>query len=208
MAGDIIILHMCAENHDHKKYSSRDTERDRQDFLSFWAIFCSSTPLTTQKMKILKKRNKYLEVWSFYTCAPKTMIIWCMFLEIWSASDKKFCRFGPFFALLPHYWPWKLKFGKNMVKTPEDTILLQMCTIKWKSYNIWFLRYEVWQTKILLFWVIFLPFYPTNNSKNQNLEKMKKKILEILPFYTGPPKIMIICYTVPEILHKTDGHSH
>ena len=116
MAGDIIILHMCAENHDHKKYSSRDTERDRQDFLSFWAIFCSSTPLTTQKMKILKKRNKYLEVWSFYTCAPKTMIIWCMFLEIWSASDKKFCRFGPFFALLPHYWPWKLKFGKNMVK--------------------------------------------------------------------------------------------
>ena len=116
MAGDIIILHMCAENHDHKKYSSRDTERDRQDFLSFWAIFCSSTPLTTQKMKIMKKRNKYLEVWSFYTCAPKTMIIWCMFLEIWSASDKKFCRFGPFFALLPHYWPWKLKFGKNMVK--------------------------------------------------------------------------------------------
>ena len=115
--GDIIILHMCTENHDHKKYSSRDTERDRQDFLSFWAIFCSSSPLTTQKMKSLKKRNKYLEVWSFYTCAPKIIwCMWCMFLEIWSASDKKFCRFGPFFALLPHYWPWKLKFGKNMVK--------------------------------------------------------------------------------------------
>ena len=49
----------------------------------------------------------------------------------------------------------------------------------------------------------FLPFYPTNNPKNQNFEKMKKS-LEISPFYTSVPQIMIICYIVPEIWCMTD----
>ena len=40
-----------------------------------------------------------------------------------------FCQFRPFFALLPHYWPQKLKSGKNGKKTPGDIILLNMCTI-------------------------------------------------------------------------------
>ena len=31
-----------------------------------------------------------------------------------------------------------------------------------------------------------------------------KKTLEISSFYTSAPKIMIICYTVPEIWHMTD----
>ena len=31
-----------------------------------------------------------------------------------------------------------------------------------------------------------------------------KKILEISSFYTSVPKIMITCYTVPEIRHMTD----
>ena len=45
----------------------------------------------------------------------------------------------------------------------------------------------------------FLPFYPSNNPKTQNFEKMKKMpgniiILHIL-------KIMNICYPVPEMVH-------
>ena len=43
----------------------------------------------------------------------------------------------------------------------------------------------------------FLPFYSTNQPKNQYFEKLKKKHLEISSFYTSEPKIMIICYTVP-----------
>ena len=46
----------------------------------------------------------------------------------------------------------------------------------------------------------FFPFYPTNSPNNQNVKKMKK-MLEISSFYTSVPKIMIICYTVPEISH-------
>ena len=40
--------------------------------------------------------------------------------------------------------------------------------------DVWFLRYEVWQNALVL-WGHFLPFYSTNNPKNQNFEKMKKQ---------------------------------
>ena len=52
IAGDIIILHMCTKNHDHDVHSLYAS------FLSFWAIFCPSTPQPTQKIKILKKWKK------------------------------------------------------------------------------------------------------------------------------------------------------
>ena len=53
---------------------------------------------------------------------------------------------------------------------------------KWRSYDVWFLRYKA------EFFVIlghFLPFDPPNSPKNQNFEKNEKskKHLEILPFY-------------------------
>ena len=54
---DIIILHMCTIN--EKSYDhSWDMERDGQNFLSFWTMFCTFTLLTTQKIKILKKMKK------------------------------------------------------------------------------------------------------------------------------------------------------
>ena len=49
----IIILHMY-QNKDHM-YVSWDRRPGRQSFLSFEAIFCPLTFLTTQKNKILKK---------------------------------------------------------------------------------------------------------------------------------------------------------
>ena len=87
-----------------------------KNFLSFWAIFCTLTSLTTLEIKIKKKKKKkrYLEMSSFYFCVPKFTIIWCMLPEIWSATDIIFCHFGSFFAFLPLYWPQK--FGKNFKK--------------------------------------------------------------------------------------------
>ena len=60
-------------------------------------------------------------------------------------------------------------------------------TIRWSMVP------EIWcATEFFVILSNFLPFYPSNNPKNQNLEKIKKKHLEILPFYTSAPKIMII----------------
>ena len=72
---------------------------------------------TLQKTKILKKWKKHLEMSSFQTCATKNTIKWCMLTQIWSAKDIIFCHFRPFFALLPHYWPRKLNFRKNVQNT-------------------------------------------------------------------------------------------
>ena len=47
--------------------------------------------------------------------------------EIWSATDRIFCRSGPFFALLPPMDPENQHFGK-INNTPED-IILQKRTI-------------------------------------------------------------------------------
>ena len=42
--GDIIILHMCTINYNHMMHGSWNIERDRQNFLTFWTIFCPFTP--------------------------------------------------------------------------------------------------------------------------------------------------------------------
>ena len=73
--GDIIILHKCTINDNHMMYCSWDMVRDRCNYFSFWAIFCPFTPLTAQKIKILKKWKKHLEISSFYTSVPKIIII-------------------------------------------------------------------------------------------------------------------------------------
>ena len=139
----VTILHLCITNDNHMMYGSWDMEYDRQNFLSFWAIFYPFTPLTTPKIKILKKLKKFLEISSFYSCVPQITIIWRMVPEILSATDRIFSHSGLFFALLP--------------KQPENIILK-----KWKKH------------------------------------------LEISSLYTSVPKIMIICYIVPEIWRVTN----
>ena len=49
------ILHMCTINENHMIYGFSNMEHHRQNFFSFWTIFCPFTPLTTCKIKILKK---------------------------------------------------------------------------------------------------------------------------------------------------------
>ena len=45
---------------------------------------------------------------------------------------------------------------------------------KWQSHDIWFLRYEIQQAEYLIILDHFLPFYPPNNPKNQNFEKLER----------------------------------
>ena len=108
IAGDIIILHMLTKNHNHMRYSSWDTEWDKPNFLLFWSIFCPNNPQNQnfEKMKKTTGCHHFIYVYQ------KSWLY--MLPEILSATNITFCHFGPFFALLPHYWPRKLKFGKNV----------------------------------------------------------------------------------------------
>ena len=85
---------------------------------------------------------------------------------------------------------------ERMKKTLEDIIILQMFTIN-ESYDIWFFRYRVEQTKFFLsFGVIFYSLYSPNNPKNQNFEKLKKAPGDIISL-DKCTKDHGICYTVP-----------
>ena len=87
--GHITILHICTINDNHMMHGSWDMEHDRQNFLSFWTIYCPFTPLTTWKMKIKKKkrRKKRLDISSFYNSASKIMIICYTVPEIWCVTN-------------------------------------------------------------------------------------------------------------------------
>ena len=98
-----------------------------------------------------------------------------MLTEIWSSvTDTIFCHFRPFFALLPHHWPRKLKFGKN-VKNTWRYCPLTLLYDKWQSYDVWFLRYQARQKEFFVILGYFLPFYPSNSWKNENFKKKKRK---------------------------------
>ena len=109
--GDIIILHMCTINGNHMMYGSW------QNFLSFWTLFYPFTPSTTKKIKSLKKGKKTLKILSFYKCVSQMTIIWCMVPEIVSTTDRIFCHFGLFFALLSLQQPEISNFWKNEKNT-------------------------------------------------------------------------------------------
>ena len=116
--------------------------------------------------------------------------------EIWSTTDRIFWHFE---LLFPFYIPLttqKIKILKKW-KKPRRYNFTKVYH-KWKSYNVSFLRYGVWQ---IFFDILghFLHFYPTSNPKNQTFEKTNKKTLEVSSFCTSVPKKMIIFNTVPEI---------
>ena len=63
---DVIILHMCTKNHNHDVWFLRCKAPWAECFV-IWGIFCPLTLLTTQKLKILKKLKKHLDILSLYT---------------------------------------------------------------------------------------------------------------------------------------------
>ena len=107
--------------------------------------------------------------------------------------------FCPFISLTDK----NINIFKKMKNTPEDIIILQQCTknhdhMLYSSWDMVCDRYNYFS-----FWAMFCPFTPVTAQKIK-IKKKWKKHLEISSFYTSVPKIMIICYTVPEIWHKTD----
>ena len=59
-----------------------------------------------------------------------------------------------------------------MKKTQGDITILHMYH-KWQSYDVWFLTYWAQDTEFFVIFHHFWHFYPPNNLKNQNFEKLK-----------------------------------
>ena len=101
---DMITLHKCTKHHDHRLYCLWDIVCAGFNccFL-FWGIFYPFNPVTAWKMKISENwKKKHLEISSFYTNAPKIMIIGCTALEKWHVTHVILVfHFGQFFSFLP-----------------------------------------------------------------------------------------------------------
>ena len=160
------------------------------EFVVILGHFLSLDPPNNLKNQILKKWKKCPEILSFYICVPQMTIMWYMVPDIWSTTDWIFCHLD---YSLPFYHPnTENQNFEKMKKLPEDIIILHMCTINEKSYDVSFLRYEHERKKhleISSFWswhaadvillfhfgLLFTLLLPWKAQKNQNSKKKEKK---------------------------------
>ena len=158
---------MCIKNHNHMIHVSWSMEWERQNFLTFWAIFWPFTTRPTndpENQKLEMKKNAWRYHHFTYLHYKWQSIIWCMVPEIWSTTDR-------IFVILDcslHFYPLKNPENQNfekMKKTPGDIIILHVCTINdnHMMYGSWDM--EVDGQNFLSFWTIFLHFYPLTTRK-------------------------------------------
>ena len=158
-------------------------ERDRQIFLSFWAIFCTFTLLTTSKIKILKKWKKNSEdIIILHKCTINDnhmmYVSWDMerdrhnFLSFWAI----FCPFTPTNNL-------KNQNFEKIEKNPEDTIILQKCT---KNHHHILCSLDMARDECNLyisFWAISCPFITLTARKIKKNKNLKKVLWDIIILY-------------------------
>ena len=115
-------------------YRSSNIRFNRQKYLSFWTIFCTFIPLTTQKIKILKI------FWRYYHFTH-------VYQKSWSYATL-FLRYGVWqmqllFFILDYFFPFyplKSKFFKNEKNTWRYHHFKYVYQNLW-SDDVWFLRY-------------------------------------------------------------------
>ena len=114
-----------------------------------------------------------------------TLIIWCihMMYGVWQIY---FWNFRQFFVLLPHHWPWKLKFEK-MWKTPGD-ILLHMYNTNQDHmmYGSWDIKA---QDRVFCYFGPSFALWHSWKPKKSKFWKNLKKRQEILSFHTCVPQM-------------------
>ena len=162
-------------------YGSWDMEFNRKNLFSFWTIFCPFT----EKSKFKKKKPG--DIISLHLCTTNDNHMMYGSLDI-RCNRKSFlwtilCPFAP--PSPPSPKNLKNQNFDKMKKSKTKKKLLEILSFvplmhKWKSFDVFFLRYDAWQT-YLSFWAIFCPFTPLTTQRNQNFEKIKKN-LEISSF--------------------------
>ena len=79
--------------------------------------------------------------------------------QIWSATDRTFCHFGQFFALLPPNYP-KNQIFEKIKKLPGDIIMLHRCAINVNHMMYGSSDMMRDRQSFLSFWTVFFSFTP------------------------------------------------
>ena len=133
--------------------------------ISFWHLLMNFEK--PAKSQFWENEKQLLEISSFYTCAPKSTIIWDTVPEIQS----KTVILGDFLPFTPPPSPNNLNFEK-MKKASGDVIILNFCSKKTWSNDVCLLRYGVWWIYFSVILGHFLLVYPpppipNNHWKNE-----------------------------------------
>ena len=124
--------------------------------------------------------------------------------EIKFNRQNVFVIVGNFQPFYPPLTPQKINISKKWRRH------LEVSSFKTSVQKILILCYiapevrHVTDVIVIFYFGLFLPLYPPNSPKNENFKKMKRKKHLEISFYTSVPKVMIICYTIPEIWYMTD----
>ena len=137
-------------------YISWDIECDRLKWviMNHFLPFIPPSTKNPQKIRILKKWKKMLEIWQFYTCVPKTTTTWGTVPEIHSETHIIFRHFEPFLPFYPSNNPENQNFEK-MKNVSGDIIILQMCDKNNSHMMYAFQDKECDRQFFLSFWAIF-----------------------------------------------------
>ena len=152
-----ISFYTCTKNHNHVMYGSCDTDWGCQNFLSFWAIFGPFIPLTIHKIKILNKwKNTWRKYW-FKLVHHDNHIMHGSWDTKHDGQD-----FLSFRTILYPFTPLiqKIKIFKKIKKNTWSFYHFTNVYHEWQSYDVWFLRYVVWQRIFCHFLDHFLPLPP------------------------------------------------
>ena len=127
--------------------------------------------------------------------------MWFLRYEAWQTEF--FVILDCFLPFYPHNNP-ENQNSEIMIKNHGDIIILHKSTknhdhMLYCSLDMACNRFNCYFS----FWTIFYPFTSLTAQKIKIFKKWKKH-LEISSFYTSVPKIMIICYSVPETWHVAD----
>ena len=120
--------YMCTINEDHMIYGSWNIRCDRQKFLSFWAIFCPFSPLTTWKIKILTLKKTPGDIIILHICTINDNHMmygsWDMecngqnFLSFWTI----FCPFTAQKIKILKKWKTRLEISSFYICVPKIMI--------------------------------------------------------------------------------------
>ena len=135
---------------------------DRQNFLSFWVIFCPFRPLTCPKNYNLKKMKKTTtDIITVHKCTKNhDHMLYCY----WDMA-RDGCNYFSFQAIFCPFTPLiaqKIKFFKKWKKNTWRYHHFTQVYHKWQSYDVWLLRSQAWLTECFVILDHFLPFHPPN----------------------------------------------
>ena len=133
--------------------------------------------------KLLKWNNKNCKNFNIYIVAffknmDFSFVIldqFCHFTLISAKADRIFCHFGPLLASQPPHSPPPNNPENQHLKKAWRYYPFTHVYHKWRSYDVWFLRYGAWQTEIFVIWAIFFLFTSLTTRNIKILKNKQKK---------------------------------